>query len=97
MRCFSFFEIGRELGRGRKEHTMSLSAAWTSSDADVPRRKSVFLGFSMALGSRFSRARLERALRGFLGVSMLALLPTDRLKRGEYGGGVHCTEHCCWW
>ena len=32
----------------------------------LPRRKSAFLGFSMALGAFLSSARLERALRGFL-------------------------------
>ncbi len=33
---------------------------------EVPRRKRAVLGFSTALGARFSRARLERAFRGFL-------------------------------
>lgn len=32
----------------------------------MPRRKSVLLGFSMALGAFLSKALLDRALRGFL-------------------------------
>jgi len=51
---------------GRRSECRALSASWTTCEHDVPRRKRHVLGFSMALGSRFSSARLERALRGFL-------------------------------
>jgi hypothetical protein len=48
------------------------------------------LGFSTALGARFSSARLERALRGFLWESRLDLNFTDYWKCD-----LHLTQHLC--
>lgn len=74
-----------------RELTMSLSAVWMISDVEVPRMKRVFLGFSMAFGSRFSRARFERALRGFLPMceSRFIMVTTER------DCDLHCAKHCC--
>jgi hypothetical protein len=54
--------------RGRRSEYRSVSASWVFCEHEVPRRKSAFLGFSTGLGAFLSRARLERALRGFLAV-----------------------------
>lgn len=53
------------------ELTRSFMAVWMVSLAEVPRRKRVCFGFSMIFGSLFSRARFERALRGFLQIQLL--------------------------
>ena len=70
---------------------MSFRAVTRTSEVEVPRRMRVRLGFSIGFGSRFSRARLERALRGFLrrtGVSYGL-----RTLYGGRKGYIHCTEH----
>jgi hypothetical protein len=46
----------------------------------VPRRKRVVLGFSRALGAFLSRARLLRALRGFL--NCISFIFTDEADGG---------------
>jgi hypothetical protein len=51
---------------GRRSEYRSVSASCVFCEHVVPRRKSAFLGFSTGLGAFLSRARLERALRGFL-------------------------------
>lgn len=54
------------LASGWRSAKRSARASCVICEQVVPRRKRTVLGFSMALGARFSRARLERALRGFL-------------------------------
>lgn len=54
------------LASGWRSWYRSLRASWVTWEQVVPRRKRTVFGFSTALGARFSRARLERALRGFL-------------------------------
>jgi len=44
----------------------SVKASWTICEQVVPRRKRAVFGFSVGLGAFLSRARLLRALRGFL-------------------------------
>lgn len=58
----------RERGEGRAEQlTRSPRACRVNSLVEVPDSRSVFFWFSMSLAPRSSSARLERALRGFLG------------------------------
>jgi hypothetical protein len=52
--------------RGILSWWRSVSASCVVCEQVVPRRKRVVLGFSMGFGAFLSRARLERALRGFL-------------------------------
>lgn len=61
-----FFFVKR-LASGRRIEYRSESTSWTTWLQDVPRRKRAILGFSTAFDSRFSKTRLERAVRGFLG------------------------------
>ena len=49
------------------------------------------LGFSTALGARFSRARLERAFRGFLCKSRVRFLNLSIPNPG--GHGLHLAQH----
>lgn len=54
------------LASGCRSEYRSARASCVACEHVVPRRKRHVLGFSFSLGARFSRARLERALRGFL-------------------------------
>ena len=64
---------------------------------DVPRRMRAVLGFSTALGARFSRARLERAFRGFLCRARVRFLNLSIPDPGK--NGLHLAQHfvLCWW
>lgn len=54
------------LASGIRNWCRSVRASWTICEQVVPRRKRAVLGFSVGLGAFLSRARLLRALRGFL-------------------------------
>ena len=64
-----------------------MRASWTICEQVVPRRKRAVLGFSVGFGAFLSRARLLRALRGFLG--FLALTINERRR----DGCLHLAQH----
>jgi hypothetical protein len=66
---------------------------WISSDAVVPRRMSVVLWFSESLGALESRARLERAFLGLLGM----LVGVMRMGLRDGHGADHGCGGCGEW
>jgi hypothetical protein len=75
------------LASGWRSEYKSASASCVTCEHVVPRRNKHVLGFSFSLGARFSRARLERALRGFLPGSYLSEVVIQMI--GECLPGAH--------
>jgi hypothetical protein len=76
--------------RGCLRAYSSPRASCTICEQDDPRRKSAVLGFSTALGSRFSSARFDRAFLGFLET----VRHEDLLRFSSKDLGLHLTQHC---
>jgi len=75
------------LASGWRRACSSARASWATWLQVVPRRKRAVLGFSISLGDFFSRARLERAFRGFLDGGL------GGLARGEGRRSLHLAQH----
>jgi hypothetical protein len=83
------------LASGCRSEYRSASASCVTCEQVVPRRNRHVLGFSFSLGARFSRARLERALRGFLPGDFLSEEFLDHQDVSHLD--LHLSQHICDW
>lgn len=63
------------MAKGRLRECRSVRSELTREEEEVPRRKSVVLGFSLGRGAFLARARAERAFFGLLDYSQSLPVP----------------------